>query len=152
MKFLLIEDDEEKRQEISSFLNEQFNFPQIDIAHSVNAGIRSVARATSETFLLLDMSMPNLNANSDDPGGGTPEHFAGRDILAQMKLRGIFIPTVVITMFDSFGDDPEKISFSQLQEQLTDLYGPFFKGMVYYSASQESWKSLLGSIIRGVQE
>lgn len=150
MRFLLIEDDEEKCQAISNFLEEQFSPTSLEIAHSFNAGLRALIRSSADTILLLDMTMPNFDATSDDPSGGAPEHFAGRDILTQMKLREILVPTIVITMFDSFGENPEKMSFAQLEEQLTVRFSPVFRGMVYYSASQESWKSLLSSAIKRI--
>lgn len=147
MKFLLIEDDEEKCEKISRFLSSNYSEFKIEIANSFNAGLRAIIRTNPGDILLLDMSMPTFNVTIDDPSGGTPEHFAGRDILAQMKLRNIQIPTIVITMFDLFGDSPDKMSFPQLESQLSNMFSPYFRGMVYYNSAQEGWKNSLSYLI-----
>jgi CheY-like chemotaxis protein len=147
MNILLIEDDEEKMEKILGFINHQYPGATIEVSRSFNAGLRSIIKTSSLDFILLDMSMPNYNATEEDPSGGAPEHFAGRDILSQMKLRGIGTPTIVITMFDLFGENPERMSFSQLEHQLKTMYEPIFLGMVYYNSGQEGWKSSLSSLI-----
>lgn len=147
MKILLIEDDEEKMEKILDFINHQYPNSTIEIARSFNAGLRSIIKSGALDVILLDMSMPNYNATEEDPSGGAPEHFAGREILSQMKLRGINIPTIVVTMFDLFGESNDKISFSQLELQLKKMYAPTFWGMVYYNSGQEGWKNSLGSLI-----
>ncbi|MDO8653177.1 MAG: hypothetical protein Q7R66_13410 [Undibacterium sp.] len=151
MKILLIEDDEEKTEKILDFIEEKYPSTKVEVARSFNAGLRAIIKASSSDILLLDMSMPNFNTTDEDPSGGAPEHFAGREILAQMKLRGIQIPTIVITMFDLFGENPDKISFSQLEQQLRTMYAPTFLGMVYYNSGQEGWKNSLGSLINKIQ-
>jgi len=150
MKILLIEDDEEKTEKIIAFILSEYPQTTIEIARSFNAGLRAISRASALDVVLLDMSMPNFNSTIDDPSGGIPEHFAGREILAQMKLRRIFIPTIVVTMFDLFGENPEKISFDQLENQLRTSFAPNFRGMVYYNSGQEGWKSSLKNLIEKV--
>lgn len=147
MKILLIEDDEEKMEKILDFINFQYPDSAIEVARSFNAGLRAIIKSNSLDVILLDMSMPNYNATEEDPSGGAPEHFAGRDILSQMKLRDIHVPTIVITMFDLFGENPDRMSFSQLEQQLRAMYAPTFLGMVYYNSGQEGWKNALGSLI-----
>lgn len=150
MKILLIEDDEEKLEKIVDFIHRQYSSSVVEIARSFNAGLRAIIKSSSLDVILLDMSMPNYDATEEDPSGGAPEHFAGRDILSQMKLRDINIPTIVVTMFDLFGENPDRMSFSQLEQQLKDLYASTFLGMVYYNSGQEGWKSSLGSLINKV--
>lgn len=147
MKILLIEDDEEKMEKLLNFINLQYPSANIEVARSFNAGLRAIIKSTSLNVILLDMSMPNYNATEEDPSGGAPEHFAGRDILSQMKLRELSIPTIVITMFDLFGESPDRISFAQLEEQLKVMYAPTFLGMVYYNSGQEGWKNALSNLI-----
>ncbi|WP_426343177.1 hypothetical protein ACN9MU_17470 [Pseudoduganella sp. R-32] len=150
MKILLIEDDEEKTEKVLSFIKIQYPDAMVEIARSFNAGLRAIIKSSSLDVILLDMSMPNYNATEEDPSGGAPEHFAGRDILSQMKLRGINIPTIVITMFDLFGENPDKMSFAQLEQQLKTMYAPTFLGMVYYNSGQEGWKNALGALINQI--
>jgi CheY-like chemotaxis protein len=152
MRILLIEDDEEKSENIISFIEESFSYAEVETAKSFNAGLRALIRPNVADVVLLDMSMPNFNPTLDDPSGGAPEHFAGRDLLAQMKLRGIQIPTVVVTMFDLFGDNPNKMSFDQLENELREDYSPTFYGMVYYNSGQEGWKSSLRGLIEKIKK
>lgn len=150
MKILLIEDDEEKMLKILEYIRTQYSDVIIKVARSFNSGLRELITGGPIDVLLLDMSMPNFNSTIDDPNGGAPEHFAGREILAQMKLRRIVIPTVVITMFDLFGESPDRMSFAQLEQQLKLLFDPNFRGMVYYNSGQEGWKNALGNLIRKI--
>lgn len=152
MRILLIEDDEEKSENIISFIKEELSCAEVETAKSFNAGLRALIRPNVADMVLLDMSMPNFNPTLDDPSGGAPEHFAGRDLLAQMKLRGIQVPTVVVTMFDLFGDNPNKMSFGQLENELREDYSPIFYGMVYYNSGQEGWKSSLRGLIEKIQK
>lgn len=151
MKILLIEDDEEKMEKLLDFINLQYSNASVEVARSFNAGLRAIIKSSSLDVILLDMSMPNYNATEEDPSGGAPEHFAGRDILSQMRLREISIPTIVITMFDLFGESPDRMSFRQLEQQLMDMYAPTFRGMVYYNSGQEGWKNALNNLINKIK-
>jgi CheY-like chemotaxis protein len=152
MKILLIEDDEEKAEMLFTFVCAEFPGSIVETAKSFNAGLRALIRPGAADVLLLDMSMPNFNATLDDPGGGAHEHFAGRDILAQMKLRAIDVPTIVITMFDLFGEQPNKMSYGQLEDELRKNFAPTFRGMVYYNSGQEGWKNSLKSLIELIRQ
>lgn len=148
MKFLLIEDDEDKSKKISEFINENFRPQTLITARSMNTGLRLLIKHANELdIVLLDMSMPNFDVSPDEPTGGTPENFAGEEILAQMQLRAIFAPTIVISMFDSFGEKSSVISLEQLASKLEIKYSPNFRGYVYYSASQEGWQQSLKKVI-----
>ncbi|MBG0868223.1 MULTISPECIES: response regulator [Burkholderia] len=147
-KILLIEDDEEKSSVISDLLRTDYSEYEIDIARSLNGGLRSIVKGQGiYKLILLDMSMPNYDVSFEEPGGGKPESFAGEDILAQMKLRGIEIPTIVVTMFGSFGEGPSSMSIEGLTERLEQGFSPTYRGLVYYNVAQEGWRSSLREII-----
>jgi CheY-like chemotaxis protein len=144
MQILLIEDDEEKLRQIAEFLRDSFSDAKVIIARSFDAGLRKVISDSATTdVVLLDMSMPSYDVSSREPTGGVPESFAGRDLLAQMKLRSIRTPTIVVTMFDSFGEKPNKISIEQLSADLKRHYSPPFRDLIYYNSRQEGWRSAL---------
>lgn len=143
-KILIIEDDEDKLSTLIAFINVEFPTIEVDTARSFSSGLRAVINGVNEySGVLLDMSMPNYDSTATDPGGGKPESFAGSDLLAQMRLRKIYIPTIVVTMFDKHGDEPNRISLKQLERQLNDLYSPIFRGLTYYSLSQSGWRNSL---------
>lgn len=154
MQILLIEDDEEKLRQITDFLMSSFTEPKVVVARSFDAGLRKViSDSTTTDVVLLDMSMPSYDISWREPTGGVPESFAGRELLAQMKLRSIRIPTIVVTMFDSFGEKPNKMSLEQLSAQLKQHYSPPFRDLVYYNSRQEGWRSALReSILRVTSE
>jgi CheY-like chemotaxis protein len=148
MNILIVEDDEDKLLQMTSLLFDSLS-AEVVVARSFAEGLRALVAGNHYDALLLDMSMPNFNVSSREPTGGVPESFAGRDFLAQMKLRNISIPTIVVTMFDSFGDEHSRVSIEALTEQLRREYSPPFEGLVYYNSRKEGWRAaLLGAIKR----
>ena len=146
---LIIEDDEDKLTTLKNFLNSEFPYLIVDTARSFSSGLRTIIKGKNVYIgILLDMSMPNFDPSDIEPGGGKPESFAGSDLLAQMKLRSINIPTIVVTMFDKHGDEPNRLSLDQLTSKLTDLYQPIFKGLTYYSLSESGWRESLQFLIQ----
>lgn len=152
MKILLIEDDYEKAQRISEFVLSEFEGSNVDIARSFNSGLRAlIANASRIDIVLLDMSMPSFDVSPEEPTGGSPESFAGEDLLAQMRLRGLHIPTVISTMFDSFGEGSNRMSLSQLTKRLETKFSPFYRGCVYYNAAQSGWQVALKKIMAEIK-
>jgi CheY-like chemotaxis protein len=148
----MIEDDEDKARAIQDFIAEEYPESSCVLARSLNGGLRALIAGQGRVDLvLMDMSMPNYDVTSEEPSGGTPESFAGQELLAQMKLRGIVIPVVVITMFDNFGEARGKISLDQLADRLRSDYGSTYKGYVYYNSAQEGWKTSLRKLVDAVK-
>ena len=143
MKILFIEDDDEKRKKINSFLQETFSELEIKNKKSYNSGLLELVLKKSYTLVLMDMSMPNFDITTDDPEGGSPESFAGRELLNQMKFRNITYPTIIITQFDSFGEHIEKLSLEELNEELKNKFTPTYRETVYYHSSESNWKTQL---------
>ncbi|SCZ59370.1 response regulator [Thiohalomonas denitrificans] len=149
MKVLLIEDDEEKATKVSGFVSSEYKGAEIAVARSINSGLRAlISGVGSLDVVLLDMTLPSFDVSPQEPSGGAPENFAGRELLAQMKLRGIEIPTIVVTQFDSFGEGDAKVSLNTLATELSSQYGAQFKGYVYYNSAQEGWRAALDKMIK----
>jgi CheY-like chemotaxis protein len=149
MKILIIEDDEDKLLQMTTLLSEAL-VAEVVVARSFAEGLRALASNQKYDVLLLDMSMPNFNISSREPTGGVPESFAGRDFLAQMKLRSISTPTIVVTMFDSFGDENSRVSIEALTDQLRKEYSPPFVDLVYYNSRKEGWRAALRGAIEKI--
>ena len=153
MNILLIEDDDEKLKNIRAFLVTEYPEANVSVARSFASGLRLViARRTGADVILMDMSMPSFDVSENEPSGGAPEGFAGRELLAQMKLRGIDIPAIVVTMFDSFGEKANRISLEQLTQELRSQYSPPFSDLVYYDSRQEGWRTSLRESILNIFE
>jgi CheY-like chemotaxis protein len=143
VKVLIVEDDQEKALHVSEFVKNEYG-AVVQIAKSFGSGLKAlIGSGNSIDLVLLDMSMPNFDVSLDEPQGGAPESFAGKELLAQMKLRGIHVPTVILTMFDSFGDQRSKVSLDQLVKDLEREFAPTYRGYVFYSETQAGWRSSL---------
>ncbi|SEF43396.1 Response regulator receiver domain-containing protein [Nitrosospira multiformis ATCC 25196] len=148
MNILVIEDDEDKSKKIEEFISLEFPAANVQLAKSLNSGLKAlIAGSEVLDIVLVDMSMPTYDISQQEPSGGAPESFAGRELLAQMRLRSINVPTIVVTMFDSFGETPKRVSLEQLIADLKSRYSPPFKGFVYYNSAQEGWRSALKQLI-----
>ncbi|MDX4049131.1 hypothetical protein Q6A75_09360 [Aliarcobacter skirrowii] len=143
MNILLIEDDKDKSKKIENFLKTILD-ANITERRSLKSGLKELVLAGgSYDFILMDMSMPNFDISMDEPEGGTHENFAGRDLLAQMKLREIDSKVLIITQYDTFGTSYNKLSLDELKKQLKDEFSPIYQDTIYYNSAQEDWKNEL---------
>jgi CheY-like chemotaxis protein len=149
MNILIIEDDNEKAEDIAKFVSEIFDLVNVSFARSLQSGVKSVLNERFD-LLLLDMTMTNFDRSPED-GGGRPHHFAGREILRQMKREAVRIPVIVITNFDRFGDEPEEVTLQELKRELEDRF-PDYIGTVYYRSNVDEWKQELLMFISAFQK
>jgi CheY-like chemotaxis protein len=148
VKILLVEDDEIKGGEILSFINEEYSEAGVTWKKSFHGALRELVKSADSDIMILDMSLPNHDAAAGDLSG--TEHFAGRDLLMQMKFRDIRLPTIVVTMFDSFGEGGGAVSFDELGKEMAAEFPENFAGLVYYSLAQVGWRVSLGDLINSV--
>jgi len=148
MKVLLVEDDPEKARRVVEFLTNDFSGADVHQVRSFGPALDALLDEVPPfDLMLLDMSMPNFESSLFEPDGGPSESYAGKDLLGQMKLRGIFVPTIVVTMFDTFGERDERVSISDLASDLKTEFPSLFKGLVYYNQAQTEWKKSLRTLI-----
>ncbi|MEJ2803839.1 hypothetical protein WAE61_18290 [Comamonadaceae bacterium PP-2] len=147
MHILFVEDDDDKAEKITNEIARVRNSVTLIRAKSFGTALRQLVRNTPMVDgIMLDMSMPNYD-NSIEP----PEHFAGRDLLRQLKLRRISKPVFVVTMLDKFGSGSFQLSIDQLDVQLSKEFSPSYLGIIYYSSAQESWKLRLIDMLDRVE-
>ena len=152
MNILLVEDDADKAARVVELIHNKFAGSRISCKASLNEGLLALlSEGKSLDAVILDMSMPNFDIWDGEPTGGKPENLAGRDLLTQMKLRKIFIPTVVLTMYDSFEKESERKSLTELREQLARDFSPFYRGLIHYSTTQEGWQAALINCIESIK-
>ncbi|PTN48612.1 hypothetical protein DAI43_29045 [Achromobacter xylosoxidans] len=58
--------------------------------------------------------------------------------MAQMKLRGLNSPVVVITQYKSFAKGA--VGLEDLEREFSAHYSDFFRGVIYYNSALERWK------------
>lgn len=142
MRILIIEDEFDKREKIkahlSVILGDRLSVIESD---SLRSAFKTIVTDPRLDLILLDMSMPSFDVSADEPSGGPPESFAGREIMAQMKLRGINVPVVVMTQYKLF--EGGSVSLDELVLEFESRFSNFFRGAIYYNSAIEGWKSEL---------
>lgn len=147
MKILLIEDEEIKRAEIARQVREFVgNSLTLIECGSLRGGLKEVISGRNFDLILLDMSMPGFDSSGEASAFEEPESFAGKEILSQMRLRGISMPVVVVTQYKAFAKGT--IDLKQLTHQCETEFPGIFKGAIYYSTVVESWKKELHEAIQ----
>src|SRR5688572_11886351 len=109
MKILIVEDDENKRNQLINFIKDEFPETDIKTAKSMQSGLRTIINEKFD-LVLLDMTMPTFDIDVNEVTGGRPQPYAGREILRQMRRRNLETPVLVITQFDRFGDTSNSIT------------------------------------------
>lgn len=151
MKVLIVEDEFDKREKITSYLYSVFESSQLEIveSESLRSGLKTLLQLSDIDVVLLDMSMPGFDITSDEPGGGEPESYAGKELMSQMRLRNIKVPVVVITQYKKF--KKENISLEELTEEFQTQFPDFFMGTIHFSSAVEGWKKSLLDYLKKVQ-
>lgn len=139
-KILLVEDDEDKREQILSFIKNKFKI-NVDEARSYTSAINAI-RKLKYDLILLDMTMPTFDITASE-SGGRAQAFAGELILDEMKRKNIISQVIVVTQFDLFGEGHEEISLFELDNKLKKSYEKIYLGAVQYSISYTSWQETL---------
>jgi len=138
---LIVEDDENKSQQLDSFVREVVPDACIVVAKSYNSGLKEIL-SIHQDIVLLDMTLPTYDIGLSEEGG-RPKHYGGRLILQQMQRRFIETPVVVVTQFDVFGTGADKLTREELDTQLKKDHPSIYLGTVYYNAAVEGWKGQL---------
>jgi CheY-like chemotaxis protein len=146
MRVLLVEDDENKWSQVSAFVKQAAPDIQLEIARSLQSGLRAV-RTSPPDLILLDMTLPTYDVGPDEPGGQI-HPLGGREFLAQLDRFDIEVPVVVVTQFETFGKDRDVMKLTDLDIDLRKRYANIYRGTVYYHAAIEDWKESLRRYIQ----
>ncbi len=145
-KIILIEDDKKKIEDIKNFLLSKYHINNLTIKESYQSGLREILK-NEYNILLLDMSIPTWDKSIDEPGGNF-EKFGGYKILRELKRKRKEIDTILITMFDDFGEGNTSITLTKLNEALLEEFKEFYKGYVYYNIREDKWKRDLDNLLQ----
>tara|TARA_R110000851_G_C13082668_1_gene565940 strand:+ start:700 stop:1155 length:456 start_codon:yes stop_codon:yes gene_type:complete len=149
MNILLVEDDENKRAVITSFLRDEVPDMKLRARFSLQSGVKAVLDSAPH-LVLLDMTLPNFDVGADESGG---QHhiFGGREFIRQIERFEINTKVIVVTQFETFGKPPNIINIEQLNNMLKDDSPDRHMGVVYYHASIEKWKKTLSDLIGSIR-
>lgn len=141
MKLLLVEDDDNKRQQVLELLQTSFPKLEIEVAASLISALRAL-KTTKPEIVLLDMTLPNYDV-AEGAGAGGLHAFGGEEFLRQAQRFGLSPIVIVITQFETFGDPPNDKGLVQLNSELQATFPNLYKGAVYYHASIYDWTTEL---------
>lgn len=145
-KILLVEDFEEKANNILSFLKKEFPLYEVVLRTSYNSAQEEIFENGSDySLILLDMSMSTYDLTID-ASGGLPEPAAGQYILEGMFLREIMTPVIVVTMYNVFG----RKQLEAFDIELKKDYPQNYKSYVFYSSQKNDWKKYLQKQIKEI--
>lgn len=140
-KILFIEDNKTKAEAVKNFVLENFKICDITIKESFTSGLRELFTNNFD-ILLVDMSLPTREGQSSNSINNFL-HLGGHKIMSEMKRKKLQIPTILITMFSEFGVGKTFMDINELDEILSGEFEDFYKGYIYYSSQEESWKKNL---------
>ncbi len=144
MRILIIEDNHSKLKKIKEFLKKNYQDISVHDALSYTAGLRRLYDEKWD-LILLDMSLPIYDMNLQD-SGGDKKSIAGKEIMKRMLHRKIIVPTIVITQFDTFGENGITIDSlnNEFKQNLTEIW----RGTINYESSL--WTSNLKTIMNNI--
>jgi DNA-binding NarL/FixJ family response regulator len=151
VRVLLIEDDENKRRQILSFIGEEFPSFDVSVTRSYTSGLKSV-RDLNPDLVLLDMSLPNFDGELNSNDGGKFRSYGGRDILHQMSRRQLTAKVIVVTQYDTFSSDTNAKTLETLMDELMTEFPENFLSAVFYNASQDEWKINLRELLSEISQ
>ncbi|MBG6110988.1 CheY-like chemotaxis protein [Flavobacterium sp. CG_9.10] len=140
MKILLVEDDEDKREQLINFIIDKFEF-DFKEARSYQSGLKMIKEEHFD-LILLDMTMPTFDITPTESGGRS-QPFGGELLLYEMLRREIDSKVIVVTQFDVFGKGDEEITIKDLDLKLSELFKFIYLGIVQYNISYTGWKDNL---------
>ncbi|WP_242213162.1 response regulator [Bacillus cereus group sp. BfR-BA-01383] len=144
MNILIIEDDPNKAKQLNEFFSNISEVESITTKSSYKTGLKEILR-NEYHFLVLDMSMPTFDI-STEAGGGKVMHFGGKEILRQLRRRKVNIPTVVVTQFESFGEE-KKMTLDKLKDELRQEFSDNYIKTIYYNPAGIEWKHELQDVV-----
>lgn len=140
MHLLIVEDQLDKKENIEHFLIANFSEVVISDSNSLRDALKKIVLENNYDLILLDMSMPAF-APSESHYDDSPESYAGRELMEQMRLRGISIPVIIVTQYSSF--EGGSVTLEGLSKNFYKKYDNFYCGYVYYNSANEDWKKEL---------
>ena len=146
MNVLIVEDNHNKLKQIKEFVKEICVEVSVHDALSYTAGLRRIYDENWD-LLLLDMSLPVYDMSQQETGGDK-KSIAGKEIMKRMIHRKIYIPTIVITQFDTFGEN--EVSIKSLNDEFKVELDKIWKGTVNYEDSTNKWKIELKQLLEKV--
>lgn len=150
LKIILVEDDSKKIEDITSFMTKRLPKSILTVRESYQSGVREILN-NSFDVLLLDMSIPTYDKTPFEVGGPY-EKFGGYKILKELSRKNRPLKTILITMFDDFGESDQSITLEQINSSLSEDFPSHFLGSVFYQSKETKWQEELYPLLLNVNK
>ncbi|HDY8064971.1 hypothetical protein LO82_06420 [Vibrio vulnificus] len=145
MNFLIVEDDEYKKNKIVDCVTEAFDKAEFKHAKSVNSAVVFLEDLEPNFIVLLDMSLPTYDL--DASSGGRPQGFGGIEILRNMEFFDLSNKVIVITQYESIPVGNKEVDLEQIRDDLKTEFEGLFHELIHFNVVSDAWKkSLIDSI------
>ncbi|WP_305813668.1 hypothetical protein [Photobacterium leiognathi] len=141
MKFLIIEDDDYKKNKIIDCITDAFGEVEFKCAKSVNSAVILLETIDSDYIVLLDMSLPTYDLDSSS--GGRPQGFGGIEILRNMEFFDLSNKVIIITQYETIPIGNKEVDLEQIQSDLENEFGDIFHDLIHFNVVSDTWKSKL---------
>tara|TARA_B100001250_G_C19554230_1_gene680413 strand:- start:218 stop:496 length:279 start_codon:yes stop_codon:yes gene_type:complete len=74
--------------------------------------------------------------------------FGGYMILNEIIRKKKPVKTIVVTMFDDFGESDNSLSLNELDKHLKEDFDEYYLGSVFYSSKANVWKQDFDKIFK----
>lgn len=145
LKVILIEDDSKKIDDIREYVTNQLDIKDFIVKESYQSGIREIL-SNNYDLLLLDMSIPTFDKTPHE-SGGPYEKFGGYKVLSEIQRKKKPVKTILITMFDDFGESDLSVTLKQIDHSLKVEFPNMYLGSVFYHARENKWQEDLKAVI-----
>ncbi|TAJ59614.1 MAG: response regulator [Chitinophagaceae bacterium] len=141
MRVLIIEDDPLKLNRLETFTKEYSQSLILDTKMSYQSGLLALLRNQYD-IVLLDMQLPNYDIRSGEDGY-KPRPMAGRDILREIKRKRIKSKVIIMTQYESFGENGKFESLMEWDAKFKAEFTNSYLQTIQYKPGSNAWKDQL---------
>jgi CheY-like chemotaxis protein len=145
MTILLVEDDENKREDVMDVIRKVVPNAITIEARSLQSAIDTIQKHAFN-FIIVDMTMPMYDISGHEDGGH-PQAYGGRELLRHLERSGNTSPCVVLTQFDRFGEGADESTLAEVDRDLRKRH-QFYLGSIFFNVVDAAWQHELETIIR----
>lgn len=151
MDILIIEDNEFKAKELVEFITENYTNTSITIKTSYKDALKEILyNNDSYAMYIIDITLPRSNPDNKR-SQVKPEHFAGEEILKEMKRHNIHKNFILFTAFTHFGEEGrEMVAIDKLAKRIKSQHEHYYHGCIKYQSGSKNWMNELQRTLKRI--
>lgn len=142
MRILLIEDESNKAKQVTECINKIDEDMDLSSCKSYSSALVNLNQYSYD-LIILDMSLPLYDVDCEPQDTNEFDTFAGLEILSELKRKKQMVKVIVFTAFDILGENDNKMSLFELDEQIQENFPELYLGCIHYNTSSLEWKTEL---------